>query len=355
MIASHLLLKYARTPDIALRALALANTLFFASFLMVLLAAATQAKAQDIVCAGQNLMTTLTPDALQKIEAEASKTINGNARLWKIEKSGVKPSYLYGTMHATDDRVIDMPDAAKAAYENADIVVLEIIELLDQAKAGAALLARPDLMMFTDGTTITSLVDPKDLPALEKGLQDRGMGLAVMNKMKPWMISSALAIPACESQRIKGGALLLDLKLGKDAQAAGRPVAALETIIEQFEAIASVPMDLHVKGLVEAATLGDLMLDVRETMVSLYVSGDIAKIMPLVKNVAPQGVGSAQDDSSFEEVMIDTRNVTMAQRSVPFLEKGNAFIAVGALHLPGEKGLVNLLSKAGYTLSAEAK
>jgi uncharacterized protein len=355
MITSHLLIKLSRFPDAMLRVIAIANTLFFASFLLVFMAAATQARAEQPTCAGQNLVATMKPDVLQKIEAEAAKTINGNARLWKIEKAGVKPSYLYGTMHATDDRVINLPEAAKAAYDDADIVVLEITELLDQAKAGAALLGRPDLMMFTDSTTIKSLVDPKDLPALEKGLQERGMALAVMNKMKPWMISSALAIPACETQRIKGGALLLDLKLGKDAQAAGRPVGALETVIEQFEAMAAVPMDLHIKGLVEAATMGDLMLDVRETMVSLYANGEISKIMPMIKSVAPQGVGGANNDTSFEEVMIDTRNATMAKRAVPFLNKGNAFIAVGALHLPGEKGLVKMLNDAGYTVTEAAK
>jgi uncharacterized protein len=53
--------------------------------------------------------------------------------------------------------------------------------------------------------------------------------------------------------------------------------------------------------------------------------------------------------------MVNARNIIMAERGEAFLAKGNAFIAVGALHLPGEKGLVELLKANGYTLTPLAK
>ena len=246
MITAHILTKSARMPDAILTLVAIANTLFFASFLSILMLASTPAKAENIVCVGQNLLSTMKPDVLATIDAEAAKTINGNARLWKIEKSNVKPSYLFGTMHISDPRVVNLTTEAKSAFNTADTIVIETTEVLDQAKAATALLARPDLMMFTDATTITSLVDPKDLAALEKGLADRGMPLAAMNKMKPWMISGVLAVPACETNRIKAGAQMLDIKLGKDALSSGKQIGGLETMIEQFEAMASLRVDqLH--------------------------------------------------------------------------------------------------------------
>jgi uncharacterized protein len=355
MMVPFTMLKFVRTPDALLRLIAIANTLFFASFLLMLLAASSQARAEDIVCVGQNLMKTLDPTVIAEIDSQAAKTINGENRLWKIEKSGVKPSWLFGTMHATDGRVVALSAAAKSAYDGADIIVLETTEVLDQAKAATALLARPDLMMFTDATTLTSLVDPKDLPKLEKGLSERGMPLATINKMKPWMISSMLAMPACETKRLQGGAQLLDVKLGKDAQAAGKQVGGLETIIEQFDAMASLPMKMHIEGLVEAASMLDLTTDVRETMIDLYVQGQIGKIMPLVKNIAPAGVSTSGSSGEFEEAMIFSRNITMAKRAEAFLAKGNAFIAVGAMHLPSEKGLVEKFRNAGYTVTAAEK
>ena len=56
--------------------------------------------------------------------------------------------------------------------------------------------------------------------------------------------------------------------------------------------------------------------------------------------------------NSFKSLLLDTRNQRMAERAAPFIEDGNAFIAVGALHLPGETGLVQLLRDRGYKVTA---
>lgn len=355
MITHFVVTKAARAPDLILKIVALANTLFFASFLTILLIAPSKAKADDVICTGQNLLATMKPDVIATINTEAAKTVNGNARLWKVEKAGVKPSYLFGTMHISDPRVANLPREAKIAFDGADTVVIETIEVLDKAKAGATLLGRPDLMMFTDATTITSLVDPKDLPALEKGLAERGMPLAAMNKMKPWMISGVLAVPACETSRVKAGAEILDIKLGKQAEISGKNIGGLETIIEQFDAMASLPMKNHIQGLVEAASMGDMSADVFETMIELYTKGEIGSIMPFIKHVSPSGVDSTGASGEFEEIMINARNKTMATRAEKFLSQGNAFIAVGAMHLPGDKGLVEKFRAAGYTLTETSK
>ncbi|TIU64218.1 MAG: polysaccharide biosynthesis protein GumN, partial [Mesorhizobium sp.] len=65
--------------------------------------------------------------------------------------------------------------------------------------------------------------------------------------------------------------------------------------------------------------------------------------------------GDADDPASyaaFEETMITSRNKVMADHAAPFLARGTAFIAVGALHLPGPQGLVEDFRKAGYTVTA---
>jgi uncharacterized protein YbaP (TraB family) len=55
---------------------------------------------------------------------------------------------------------------------------------------------------------------------------------------------------------------------------------------------------------------------------------------------------------SFKSLLLDTRNQRMAERAVPFIAEGNAIIAVGALHLPGETGLVQFLRDRGYKVTA---
>ena len=355
MITASLILRATRAPETMLKIVAAANALFFASFLAIALIASGQARAADIVCAGHDILPGMAAGIVKQIEAEAAKTPNGEARLWKIEKAGLKPSYLFGTMHMTDPRVISLTPEAQAVYDGADTVVIETTEILDEKKAAAALFAKPELMMFTDATTLSSLVKPEDLPALEKGLAERGIPLVTVNKMKPWMIAGLVALPACELKRKKGGAPFLDIKLAKDAVAAGKKIDGLETMSEQIEAMARLPIAFHVQGLVDTVKLGDEMENIMETMIVLYTEGRTGMIMPFLKSVAPEGADDSAKYGDFEEVMINARNGIMAKRAEQILANGNAFIAVGAMHLPGSQGLVEKFRSAGYTVTAAGK
>ena len=351
MLTLTLIHRLAQHSDRALRIIAWVNTLFFISFLLVVSTAMTKARAQDIVCTGQDLTTTLPASSMAAAKAEAAKIPNGEHRLWKIEKDGTTPSYLFGTMHMTDPRVIDLTPEARKAYESASTVIIETTDVLDEKKSAAMLLSRPDLMMFTDQTTLTSLIPADKLKSMEDGLKKRGLPLITVNKMKPWMILGVLALPACELKRKAAGAPFLDIKLAKDAQAAGKEIAGLESMIEQLDAMAKVPMDFHIQGMIETVALGDKVDDVMETMLSLYTKGQIALIMPVLKQLQPEGSIADGGYAEFEEIMIDTRNALMAARVRDQLAKGNRFVAVGALHLPGEKGLVELLRKDGFVLT----
>jgi uncharacterized protein len=356
MFAPIALFKTLRRPEPLLGFIALIHSLFFASFLIVLLAAGAQ--AEEIACKGSNMVTALQesdPAAYAKIEQEAAAIPNGNYRLWKIEKVGLKPSFLFGTMHLTDPRVIDLTPQAKAAFDGADTVVIETTEVLDPQVSAKALLARPDLMMFMDQTTLISLLSHKDRQIVENGLKTRGIPLITVNKMKPWMIAGLVALPACELKRKQGGAPFLDIKLGKDAQAAGKKIDGLETIVEQLDAMASLPLEFHLKALVDTLALGEKIDDVMETMIALYVEGKPGLIMPFLKSVSPAGSLETEGYGDFEEKMVHARNKVMATRAEKILGEGNAFIAVGALHVPGDKGLVELFRSAGYTVTAAAK
>ena len=186
---------------------------------------------------------------------------------------------------------------------------------------------------------------------MNAALEARGIPPASVATMKPWMLATMVALPACELARQSAGQPILDKKLAEDAQASGKALEGLETIAEQLGAMASLPMDFHMKGLVETLKLGDRMDDVIETMIVLYKAERVDMFWPLFRETLPQQAG---DDgyAAFEQAMIRTRNRTMAERAGAVLSRGNAFIAVGALHLPGEEGLVELFRKAGFTVSA---
>jgi uncharacterized protein YbaP (TraB family) len=306
-------------------------------------------------CTGKNLLTDLQqtdPAKYASIMAEGDKVANGKSIFWKIEKPGMRPSWLLGTMHVTDPRVLSMPKGAAEADRAADTIIVESDEILDEKKAALALLAKPELTMFTDGSTISKYLSADDNAKLEAGLKERGIPLTAVSRMRPWMISSVVALPPCEIARKAKGAEFLDQKLAVDAAAAGKHVKGLETLADQLQAMADLPTEFHLKSLIETLQLGDKMNDVVETMTDLYLSGDIGATMPMLKIAAPDGDDGDSDYAAFEQRIILDRNKVMAEHAAPILANGNVFMAVGALHLPGDQGLVELLRKQGFTVTA---
>ena len=344
-----------RTATLSLKIIGAANLLFLVSFLLLLAFAGTKARAEAAPCKGSDMLAALErsdPALLARIGREAAATPNGEGLLWKLEKPGAEASFLFGTMHMTDPRVTDLTSAARAAFDGAETVVIETTEILDQAKMMATIAAQPELTMFTDGTTLTSLLSPEEVATVTRELGERGIPMATVTRMKPWMLSAIVALPACELARKAQGAPVLDVRLAEDALAAGKSLEGLETIADQLQAMASLPMEFHMKGLVETLKLGDRMDDVIETMIVLYEREDTGMFWPLFRAVLPAGEDDSAGYAAFEEAMITARNRTMAIHAGPILDRGNAFIAVGALHLPGEKGLIELFRKDGYTVTA---
>ncbi len=322
--------------------------------LFVALFTLSPARAETLTCAGRNILTELAakPDKKKQVEAEAAAIPNGRGILWKIEKQGVSPSYLMGTMHLTDPRVLDMPKGAKPAFDAAKTVIVESTEVLDEKKAAAVLLSHPDLTMFTDQTTISSLLPKDETDRLEAGLKSRGIALSAVQKMKPWIIASFVSLPACEMARKAGGGSFLDKKLAEDALASGKSLEGLETAMEQLNAMADIPMKVHLQSLIETLELGSRMDDITATMIDLYVEGNIGMIVPTLKYAAEDKLGETSDYADFEQRVIIDRNHVMADRATPILSRGQAFMAVGALHLPGKEGVIELLRAKGFTVTA---
>ncbi|MEX0343398.1 MAG: TraB/GumN family protein [Rhizobiaceae bacterium] len=342
-----------KASGVALGLIALANLLFVLSFIILLLVGSSHARAdQAAACTGQNLLAELErsdPAKFELIRHEADRTLNGKGLLWRIEKDGLEPSFLFGTMHLTDDRVTDLTDEARTAFEQANTVVIETTDILDEGKAAMALLAHPELMMLPGSDSLRTLLSAEDLAVVTEALDGRGIPLGSVIKMQPWLLTATISIPACEFARRKGGLSVLDAKLAHDAEALGKEIAGLETGVSQLQAMASLPMDLHLQGLVQTLKLGDRINDMFETLIVLYLDGEIGMVWPLFKSILPTDDPAGYGE--FERVMITTRNHGMVENAEPFLQAGGAFIAVGALHLPGEEGIVELLRNTGYRVT----
>ena len=288
-----------------LAAMALLNLLAAISLVVVMAVATGRAHAEDSAaagghpaaaqsppaCGGTDLLERMAktdPGELAKIRAEAAKVPNGTDRLWRVSRAGSAPSWLYGTMHVTDPRVLDLPAKAQAALGAARTVVIETTDILDPSKAQAEILAKPSLTMFTDGTTLASHLDAGDLALLKDKLKQRGLSYGLVARMKPWMLASLVAVPACEAARKQAGIDFLDKRIAENARKEGKTVEGLESLDEQLQAMASLPMKFHIRGLVELLKLSGLMDDVSVTMTDLYLKDRIGTILPMMQAVSPK-------------------------------------------------------------------
>lgn len=343
-----------RSCDAVLRMLAALATLAFASFVLILFAGTWAARA-EAVCTGTDLLAAMArdrPEVYRETLAASERTINGEAMLWRVEAPSGAVSHLYGTMHVTDPRIVGLPEHAQAAWDVSKTLVIETTDILDPAAMMTAMAARPELMMFTDGTTLSSLLADDAKAMVQNVLAERGLSLAAVDRMKPWMIAAMVTLPACELARKAAGTEILDAALATRARDAGMGIEGLETTAEQLDAMAALPLDFHIRSLVETLALGDMIDDVFETMIVIHARGEPGLFWPFFAAVLPSDEDTGVLISGFEQTVVIDRNHTMAERMGPILDKGDAFIAIGALHLPGEEGVVALLQASGYSIDA---
>lgn len=304
-------------------------------------------------CKGDNLLEKLKIEdnaAYERIITEASKIENSESIFWKVEKAGQKPSWLFGTMHMADPEIATLKEPIKNAILASDALIIESVDALDPVAAQKAMGKLGHLTLLTEGT-LRDLVEDDLEDELETAVSARGIPMLLANRMQPWLIATTISLPICEIQRKQAGDKVLDAELAEFAKTSGKAVKGLESIEEQLTALASLPQEYHVSALEETLASGDLAVDMIETLKQSYLNGKMGVVFPLMKEVMPKS-GDGEGALQLQEVLIDKRNILMANRAEPIFKEGSAFMAVGALHLPGETGLVKLLREKGYTVTA---
>ena len=324
--------------------------------LLVLVAHGGGGLAQAPNCTGKNILHELRETdapAHARVVAASSSTENANAILWKIEKEGAPPSHLFGTMHLTDERINTLSPAVKAALADSRQLVLELEDLSPDSFM-KALTGSPQmvaLMLYTDGRRLDESLNAEDFRKVTEILSRAGIPPSIGGMFRPWVATLLMSVSPCEQQRMAAGLLPLDASLAKDAEGRGIKAVGLETLELQFRALAEVPEHDQIEMLKSGVRFHDRIDDLMETMIQLYLQRELGAIWPLQIVLAEKvGVQSTAFDAA-EQSLLVARNATMRDRAIALLAEGNAFIAVGGLHLPGRQGLVALFREAGYTLT----
>jgi uncharacterized protein YbaP (TraB family) len=282
--------------------------------------------------------------------AHADDLLNSNGLLWRIEKPGLAPSYLYGTMHSTEDGPMRLAREAAPYAEKAAAVATELgaLDPAQKIEIGASLLREA---LSPDADTFSGLIEGEDAGRVETMLRDKGTPAEMAHHLKLWMLAVTASLPKCEIEGEADGRPEVDESFVKIAEARHIPVVALESVEEQLRVIASIAPALAATELKAIARGGAFADGGYKTLLSLYEQKRPAAALAVL-DAAP-GADETERKASDELThrLLADRNDVMAERAAPLLAKGGAFIAVGALHLTGKRGLIEIFRDKGYRVS----
>ncbi len=325
---------------------------------IVSLAAALLASpaAAETECEGVNLLDQLAaqePTRYAEIRAEADRLPNGTGVFWRIATNGAPPSWLFGTMHVADARVVTLPAPVAEALAGASTLAVEIADALDGSAFARLAAEHPELILAPEGGALSEVLSQATVTAISEALEARGLSFAAFERLQPWVAAAAFSISACEYALQIGGNPTLDESLTRAAMGEGLQLVGLESLVSQLQAVSSLGRQVFLNSLESYARLySDGSLDaLAGTFVELYLDEDIGAMLPTTIAFVTDEAATRNDQAEFERQLIEMRNRNMLDAARPLLEAGGVFIAVGAMHLPGETGLIEGLREAGYTVT----
>jgi uncharacterized protein YbaP (TraB family) len=262
-------------------------------------------------------------------------------RLWQVEKGTAAPSYVFGTFHIPDPRVERLPRRVEDLVATVDRLVLE----LHPDELGRA----SDLALLPPGETLERFVDGETLSALLEMGREAGLPPDAVLKLRPMMIASVVGIPPRMTRRLAAGHEGVDLQLAKAASDRGIPIYALESLEEQIAALSAVEDGHEAEILRQAVAFRSHREEIYERMLEAYLSGDILAFLDITLETF------RGEDEALAEVFMDEilyrRNRLFVTRLSRHLADGNALIAIGAAHIPGRDGILDLLDADGYRIT----
>ena len=281
--------------------------------------------------------------SLLAISACSQHADDNNTLLWKISGNGLKkPSYLFGTIHmlCADDAVLS--SNMKNAISHCDEVYFEVD--LDNLFEMMGAIGK---MKMTGDTTLEDLLSKDDYEKVKKYFENKGSMLpfSMLETFKPILAASTLeagSLP-CENTT------MMEQVIMKEAKLSDKKIKGMETMAYQAGMLDSIPYKLQAQQLVSYindAVSGDKEDKQMKEMYKAYKSQDLKKLEELM-------VETDAGLTGFTDLLLYNRNQNWVKKLKVLMPEKSLVIAVGAGHLPGEKGVISLLRKEGYTVTPE--
>ena len=266
--------------------------------------------------------------------------------LYKVEGNGLeRPSYIFGTHHLAPLATVDSVEGTRQAFDMTDRVVGEIDMSKPQMEIAMAM--QPYMIAPAD-SLLSSLVDPGKFETLDnefsKWAPMKGMSLASLSGFKPMVVTAMVALGMVKQEMpdFREGEQLDTYfqTLGKEN---GKPIVPLETVEQQASILyCSTPIRIQMESLVDILENPEKALKISADMNDAYRRQDL---------VALSSIADSEDNHEFSKRILDDRNADWLTKLPAIMKEAPSFIAVGALHLPGEKGILKGLRELGFTVT----
>ena len=306
-------------------------------------------------CTGTDLFRDLRsedPIAHGQILAEAAKVENGIGNFWRVEREGIAPSHILGTFHSPEV-VPFVGGHIWQALDSARVLALEY-SLGDVDDFAQRMETDPSLIYDDGAAFLADVLAPTEYVRLLRHLEERRMSLLEIEQMRPWMLFFYLSTAPCETEPGYGDQDDLDYAISRRAAAAGIAEVGLEAIDqvpEHFEGF--VPADM-VRVFIHPEAFMDKANDALMTGVAFYRREQTAASEAWADWIGEAYSVPDEVESIWKQLrvrLVDDRNHAWMPGLEKHLRGGNAFVAIGVGHLPGENGLIALLRAQGWTVT----
>ena len=266
--------------------------------------------------------------------------------LWEVRK-GKQVAWLMGTIHVGRPEFYPLPASRLAQLKRADAIVLEA----DVSDGSRAIAATQKYAVYPEGAPgLETRLTPELRQRVESVLSRNQLDLAPMMRMKPWMLANVLALfEAAQAGYVPG--LSVESYLLRVAKTDSKPILEFEGIEHQFELFEKAPWATQVSFLEEALKAVETRGARRELnrIVQAWETADRGSLERLLAEMRAQpSVGSR---FTIDTILLG-RHPQMVRKIETMMAGGKSYVfAVGALHLVGPQGLVELLRARGYTLT----
>jgi uncharacterized protein YbaP (TraB family) len=275
-----------------------------------------------------------------KINDPADTGKLANSLFWKIEGNGLsKPSYLFGTIHIIKSEDFFLPQNFDKAFKDAKNIVFEIdMSEIDEMEEMSDLLPK---IVMQDEIGLKDLLNEEEYKKIDEYFKNAGLPLFFFEKVKP-MFLTLFADPEIKPDVLQSGEYKsYEMEFNKKANEAGKKVMGLESIDYQISVIDSIPYEEQAKMLLHSIEKSSQDSSIN---IKLYKDYKEQRINDLLDYVVDAEL------TKYENILLKNRNSNWIPIMEKIMKEDCSIFAVGAAHLAGEIGVINLLKTKGFKL-----